>query len=175
MRLFEPFLRREIVCCARFSCFSAATSGFGALHRSPFEVTAKSVSPKSIPIVPKANGAFLSGASTGRLTYCWMTSSGAPPTVETKYEFVQRLGRRFFRDTNSFLQSCDVAPLDVLYKTMKTKLRVHFAKHVNVVWHDFQSDEVRSILSRRLTHEFLKPFGDIAKKNVAAILGHQMT
>jgi len=32
MRFFEPFLRREIVCWARLSCFSAATSGFAALH-----------------------------------------------------------------------------------------------------------------------------------------------
>ena len=59
---------------------------------------------------------------------------------------------------------------DIFYEAMNPKLWVHFAEHVNVVWHDFQCDDIGSILQSSLTHDFLKPFGDVADKNFAAIL-----
>ena len=43
--------------------------------------------------------------------YCLIISSGAPPTVETKYELVQSVGRRDFNDGNSDRKACEEAPL----------------------------------------------------------------
>ncbi len=39
-----------------------------------------------------------------------------------------------------------------------------------MVGQDFQGDDIGSILQSSLTHDFLKPFGDVADKNFAAIL-----
>ena len=43
--------------------------------------------------------------------YCLIISIGAPPTVETKYELVQSVGRRDFNDENSDRKACEEAPL----------------------------------------------------------------
>lgn len=46
--------------------------------------------------------------------YCLITASVAPPTVETKYEFVQSVGSLVVRCLNSLLNMFDEVPLTFL-------------------------------------------------------------
>ena len=46
--------------------------------------------------------------------YCFITANGAPPTVETKYEFVHRDGILDLRAGNSSLKNLELRPFIVL-------------------------------------------------------------
>ena len=69
--------------------------------------------------------------------YCLIISSGAPPTVETKYELIQSVGRRDFNDGNSDRKTCEEAPPDMSYGAVDTVLRVNFDQKMYMVRHDF--------------------------------------
>lgn len=43
--------------------------------------------------------------------YCLISSSGAPPTVETKYELLQRVGSLVVSSSNSSIKTLDEYPL----------------------------------------------------------------
>lgn len=65
-----------------------------------------------------------------------MTCSGAPPTVDTKYEFVHNVGSRDFSVGNSFRKVCDEIPLRYLTSRCIPELWVYLDQQVYVVWHN---------------------------------------
>ena len=75
-----------------------------------------------------------------------MTSSGAPPTVPDQVRIRPQTWQALSEADEFFSGRHVTYTLDALDKTVNPKLRVHFAKQVNLVWHDFQGADLRSIL-----------------------------
>lgn len=69
--------------------------------------------------------------------YCLIISSGAPPTVETKYELVQNVGRRDFNDGNLDRKACEETPLICLTARLIPYCGVNFDQKMYMVRHDF--------------------------------------
>ena len=71
-------------------------------------------------------------------------------------------------DANSFLKTCEDTPL-ILDEPVDAKLRIYLHQQMNMIRHNFQGDDLGSILRRRLTNDLLTAFGDFAFEHLTTI------
>ena len=75
--------------------------------------------------------------------YSLLIERGAPPVVETKYEFVHKVGNvRLSSPEKLLAQESRRTSFDQLHQPMDTVLRVHTYKQVDVIRQDFKFFDV---------------------------------
>ena len=100
-----------------------------------------------------------------------MTESGAPPTVLTKYEFVQSVGSLRFSTGNSCRKNRDERPLSKRDFAMNAERWIALHKQMHMVGHDLHAEYFGLMLLTNLRNDVLQAFGYAFNEHLAPIFG----
>lgn len=101
--------------------------------------------------------------------YCLTVFNGAPPTVDTKYEFVHNVGSRLFSHGYSSRNNRDDLPLIRRTARCIPVLGVHLDEQMHMVGHDLHLDQLRMYLGACLADDVLQPSVDPVHQDGATV------
>jgi len=102
--------------------------------------------------------------------YCLTKDSGAPPTLATKYELLQRVGIWVAAARELLTQHSRRPSLHLPHQPVDSVLRIHRYKQVHVIGHHLHLKQLRLALPAHFQHDLLEATVDPVPQHVSAVL-----